>query len=113
MAFICPDAKSLLYQITGVRLVADQAEGKLIQRLVITGHQTFKVQAVSHIATFELRVGNGPNVPAKRPVNKIHFEPLRSQTNMKLAHEIQFGNVKLHPTLRRRFATDLVGDEAT
>jgi hypothetical protein len=80
VAFVCPDAKSLLHQITGVRLVADQAEGKLIQRFVITGHQTFEVQAVSHIAAFKLRVGSPPNVPARRPVNKIHFESLPSQT---------------------------------
>ena len=66
VAFGRPDAKSLLRQVAGIRLVARQAEGELIQRLVITGHQTFKIHAVSHIAASIVRASNASIVPASR-----------------------------------------------
>jgi hypothetical protein len=50
VAFGRPDAKGLLHKVAGIRLVAGQAEGKSIQRLIIIGHQTFKVHALGHSA---------------------------------------------------------------
>src|SRR5208282_1786927 len=70
MALGRPNAKGLLCKVTGVRLIPRQAEGKLIQRLVITSHQTFKVHALSHIASLKLRVRGTSIVPAKNLGNK-------------------------------------------
>ena len=40
-----PDIKGLLCQIASVRLHPRQAERKLIQRTIVTGHQALKIQA--------------------------------------------------------------------
>jgi hypothetical protein len=62
-----PNAKSLLCKVTGVRLVTREAEGKLIQRLVITSHQLLKIRAFSHIATLKLRASTPSIVPGNLP----------------------------------------------
>ncbi len=67
MAFVRPDAKSLLHKVAGVRLGAGQAEGKLIKRLVVTTHQIFEIQAFSHSAASQLRVQGRRIVPVTLP----------------------------------------------
>jgi len=62
VAFGGPDAKGLLGEITGIRLIADQAEREAIKRLVILGHQMFEFNAC-HKETLILGVGRTSNVP--------------------------------------------------
>ena len=59
-----PYVERLLRQIARVGLGAGQAEGKLIQRLVVASHQTFKIPGRSHIATSLLRGTSAAIVPA-------------------------------------------------
>jgi len=68
-----PDAKSFLCKVTGVRFVPRETVGKLVQRLVITRHQTFKVYALSHIASLKLRAANASIVPGNLPGTNAIF----------------------------------------
>lgn len=65
VTFNRPNAKRLLRQIAGVRFIARQTEGKLIQRHVVARHQGFKINTFRHIAASQLRATRRRIVPAK------------------------------------------------
>ncbi|MEI9963135.1 MAG: hypothetical protein WDM76_19095 [Limisphaerales bacterium] len=67
MSLVRPDAKGLLHKVAGIRLVAGEAEGELIKRLVVTTHQIFEIQAFSHSAASQLRVQGRRIVPVNLP----------------------------------------------
>ena len=67
VAFGRPNVKSFLCKVTGIGLVACHAERELIQRLVITSHQTVEIHAFSHIATLKLRAFTPSIVPGNLP----------------------------------------------
>ena len=90
MAFGRPNAKSLLCEVTGVGFVTRETEGKLVQRLVITSHQTFKLHGLSHIATLKLRAGRASIVPAKFFGNKsgCHFSHSQRDEIMNVSRKL-------------------------
>src|SRR6266403_5895420 len=49
MALVGPHVERLLRQIAGFRFAVGEREGELVQRTVITAHQTFKVRGGVHI----------------------------------------------------------------
>jgi hypothetical protein len=102
VAFSRPNAKSLLSKVTGVRFVSCEAEGELIQRLVITSHQTVKIQTLSHIATLKLRVRETSIVPAKITGNKCSsgssYLQMGVEFSLKTFPVIAIGTIPLCPS---------------
>ena len=64
MALGGPYVKCLLRQIARIRLGPRQAEGKLVERLVETSHQAFKIPSGCHNASSPIRAPATKIVPA-------------------------------------------------
>src|SRR5271154_305377 len=54
MAFGCPDIKGLLGEVASVGLVSREAEGELVERLVMLLHEALK-NHTSHMSAFLVR----------------------------------------------------------
>src|ERR1051326_1207962 len=60
MALRRPNIKRLLRQIAGIGLHAREAEGKLIQRAIVTRHKAFKIQAHGVAGTVIIKTHETP-----------------------------------------------------